>query len=161
MDIRSKLGYNLKGKVAIVGVGNAMRGDDGFGPVLTERLKGRVSASLINAGATPENHVKAIRESRPDAILVIDAADFGGNAGDIRLLERKDVPTYGLSTHNASLALFFDFLEADTKAKVYMLAVQPAKSDMNTPLSPALEKTCCEIETLLLEVLQSRSQLNQ
>ena len=153
MDIKSELVYKLKGKVASVGVGNTMKGDDGFGPVLTERLENKVSASLINAGPTPENHIKAIRDSMPDTILLVDAADFGGHAGEIRLLERKDIPLYGLSTHNASLALFFDFLEADTKAKVYMLAVQPAGNRMDAPLSPALEKSCEELEVIFSELL--------
>ena len=143
----------MKGKVTVVGVGNVMKGDDGFGSLLSERLKDKISADVITAGPTPENHIKAIRDSKPDIILIVDAADFGGNAGDIKLLKRRDIPLYGFSTHNASLALFFDFLETDTKARVYMLAVQPYKNDMNAPLSDTLEEKRKEMETLFSELL--------
>ena len=153
MEIKTSLENALKGKVTIVGVGNAMRGDDGFGLALSERLRYNISASVINAGPTPENHVKAIRESMPDTILIIDAADFGAKPGDTRLLEKSDMPLYGISTHNASLALFFDFLEAETKASVYMLAAQPARNDMNAPLSDVLQKRCEELEAIFTELL--------
>lgn len=153
MEIRSHLKDILKGRITIVGVGNVMRGDDGFGHILSERIKKRTSASVINAGPTPENHLKAIRDSRPDAILIIDVADFGGDVGDIKLLKKNDIPLYGISTHNASLALFLDFLNADTKAAVYMLAVQPGENEINTHLSDVLEKKCEEMESLLLELL--------
>lgn len=151
--MKLKLKNILKGKVTIVGVGNVMKGDDGFGPVLSEHLKGKVSADVIDAGLSPENHIKRIRNSKPDAILIIDAADFGGDAGDLKLLRKNDIPLYGISTHNASLALFFDFLKADTNAAVYMLAVQPAGNKMNTSLSDIVEKRCGEIESLFLELL--------
>ena len=153
MDIKRELKDILKGRITIVGVGNVMRGDDGFGHTLSERLKDRVSAGVISAGPFPENHIKAIRGSTPDTILIIDAADFGGDIGDIKLLKKSDIPLYGLSTHNASLALFFSFLEADIKAAVYMLAVQPGGSEINTPLSDVIDKRCKEIESLLLELL--------
>lgn len=153
MDIKSKLQHVLKGRVTIVGVGNVMRGDDGFGSVLSECIKDRVSANVINAGPTPENHIKRIRDSKPHTILIIDAADFGGDIGDIKLLKKRDIPLYGLSTHNASLALFFNFLETDTKATIYMLAVQPDRNDINAPLSVILEKKCKEIESLFLDLL--------
>ena len=151
--MRSELENALRGKVTIVGVGNIMRGDDGFGPILAECLKGRVSADVINAGSAPENHVKAIRDSKPDTILVVDTADFGVTAGKIKLLQKSDIPLYGFSTHNASLALFFDFLESETKGRVYMLAVQPKANNMNASLSDVLERTREEVETLFLELL--------
>ena len=153
MGIIPELKDALKGKVTIIGIGNVMMGDDGFGSILADCLKDKVSAEVINTGPTPENHVKAIRDSRPDTILIMDAADFGGSAGDIKLLKKNDLPLYGFSTHNASLRLFFDFLEADTKASIYMLAAQPEKNDMNTSLSDILEKKCRELETLFSEIL--------
>ena len=156
MDIKTELKSILKGKVTIVGVGNAMRGDDGFGPHLAECINGKVSADVINSGPTPENHLKTIRNSKPDTVLIIDAADFGGDIGNIKLLKKDDIPLYGLSTHNASLALFFDFLKQDTKADVYMLAVQPARCDMNTHISDIMVEKCKELESLFLELLPNR-----
>ena len=154
MDIRKALEGALKGRVTVVGVGNAMRGDDGFGPHLIDSLKGKTGAKLINAGPTPENHIKDIRDSRPDTVLVVDAADLGAEAGAVRLLKKGDVPLYGISTHNASLALFFDFLKSDTKAEIYLLAVQPENCCMNSPLSDTLARRSEELKSALLELLK-------
>jgi hydrogenase 3 maturation protease len=156
MAMKTVLGDILRGRVTIVGIGNVMRGDDGFGSILSNRIKGKVSAHVVNAGVTPENYLKAIRNSKPNTILLIDVADFDGGVGDIKLLKKEDIPLYGLSTHNASLALFFGFLEADTKAEVFMLAIQPGNSSINTSLSDIAEKRCQELESLLLELLPTR-----
>lgn len=154
MDIKRELKNILKGKITIVGVGNIMRGDDGFGPQIAEGLKGRLSADIINAGPAPENHIKAIRDSKPETVLIIDTADLGGDAGEVNLLKRDDIPLYGLSTHNASLALLFDFLKQDMKANVYMLAIQPARSDINTPISDIVAERLNEIESIFLDLLK-------
>ena len=37
--MKSVLKEIFKGKIVIVGVGNTLRGDDGFGPMLIEKLK--------------------------------------------------------------------------------------------------------------------------
>ena len=153
MDIKKELADALKGNVVVVGIGNAMRGDDGFGVALAEGLKGRISASVIITGSTPENHIKTIRDSRPDTILVLDAAELGEKAGSVKLIKKRDIPLYGLSTHNASLALFFDFLESDTKADIFMLAVQTVDSGMKFSLSPVVQKKCEELRALLAELL--------
>lgn len=153
MDIKSDLSNILRGRVTIIGAGNVMRGDDGLGPVLADRLKDRISASVINGGSAPENHLGAIKGSKPDVILVIDAADFGGKSGEIKLLKRSDVPVYGHSTHNMSFALFFEFLETETKADIYMLAVQPERNGINASLSGTMSEKCRELESFMLELL--------
>ena len=47
----------LQGKVVIAGIGNTLRGDDGLGCYLVNRLKGRIHALCIDTGPTPENYV--------------------------------------------------------------------------------------------------------
>ena len=151
--LKSELKNVLKGRVTIVGMGNKMRGDDGFGPILSSRIKDKISANVINTGLTPENHLKEIRKSKPDTILLIDAADFKGIVGEVRIFKKSDIPSYGLSTHNMSPALFLSLLETDTKAHIYMLAVQPQKTDVSSTLSIVLMDRCKKIESLFLELL--------
>ena len=66
----------LRGKTVIVGMGNPLRGDDGFGPALIERLRGKVSATCIDAGIAPENYVGRIVKETPDTILLVDVASW-------------------------------------------------------------------------------------
>jgi hypothetical protein len=75
-DIIEILHNRLVGRVARVGVGNPIRGDDGAGPHVIARLEGRRSALLIDAGEVPENYVGKIAAWRPDVVCVIDAASL-------------------------------------------------------------------------------------
>jgi len=155
-EVRLKLKEILNGNITVVGVGNTMMGDDGYGAVLADRVKNKIAAHVINAGTTPENHVREIRDSNPDVILIVDAADFGGVPGELRIFGRKDISLCGLSTHDASLGLFFEFLERQTHATVYMLAVQPGRSILHTPMSGIIERKCDEVESFLVELLPSQ-----
>ena len=47
--MRDALERRLKGKVAVVAVGNPLWGDDGVGPALIRRLRGKVPALLVVA----------------------------------------------------------------------------------------------------------------
>jgi Ni,Fe-hydrogenase maturation factor len=51
-----ELQRRLEGKRSVLlAVGNAMRGDDALGPTLADRLQGKVSATIVDAGEVPEN----------------------------------------------------------------------------------------------------------
>lgn len=155
-EIEARLKDILKGRVTIVGVGNVARGDDGIGHILAERIDGRLKAHVICAGPTPENHLRSIRDSRPETILVIDASDIGGRTGDVKLLTKEEIPFYGLSTHNASLALLFEFLETDIKARAYLLAIQPGETGMDKGLSNEMKTICDDLEEILSHILSDK-----
>ena len=47
-------------RTVVLGVGNTLKGDDGVGPLVCERLAGKISATVIDAGTVPENHIGPI-----------------------------------------------------------------------------------------------------
>ena len=89
----------FKGKVVILGIGNILRGDDGLGPVLIERLtlrlqksanlKGNIELVCFDAGTTPENYAGKIIKEKPGTILIVDALHLGKNPGDYEILKKK------------------------------------------------------------------------
>jgi len=124
-SIGQDLSKALAQPLVIVGVGNPMRGDDGFGPALAERLKTQgINATVVNAEITPENYLGYIASLQPALVLVADAVDFGGRPGELRLIEPRDIVHTGASTHAASLALIEKFLS-------------PPPDDPSTPREPA------------------------
>ena len=106
----------LKGKVVIVGIGNTLRADDGFGPELIARLKGKVKASCIDAGSAPENYTGKIVKERPDTILIADALDLGKQPGEFAILKKDELLHCGLSTHDISPQMFIEYLKQQTGA---------------------------------------------
>ena len=138
--IKGRLKERLKGKIVIVGMGNPLKGDDGLGPYLIKRLKGKVRAHLIDGGSVPENYVGKIASLKPDTILVIDACDLGWTPGRMELIEIEKMRNTGYSTHNTSPGVFMNYLKEETGADVFMLAVQPREVKLGKGLSSPIKK---------------------
>ncbi len=153
-----ELGHLLRGKVALVGIGNPLRGDDGFGPGLADRLvarwaSGHPSILCVNAGPTPENYVSTIERHHPGAVLLVDCVDLGKAPGEKRLLAPTELSAADASTHGFPLVLLMEELERRTGAAVRLLGVQPAKLAMGEGISPAVRRALRKLEGLLLEIL--------
>ncbi|MFO7951174.1 MAG: hydrogenase maturation protease [Candidatus Fermentibacteraceae bacterium] len=136
-------------------MGNALRGDDGFGPALAGRLAGRTRAVCIDAGTTPENQTAPVLRARPDAVIVADAADFGGEPGDLSLIEAGRISECGGAiTHSMSLKLLADYLTGETGARIALLAVQPADTRFGRPLCERVSQALDAAESAILEALE-------
>ena len=137
------LKLHLKGKVVIVGIGNTLRSDDGIGSLLAARLEDKTPYIVYDAGASPENYLGKIIKDKPDAILLIDAVDFAGAAGEFRMLEGGDIQTVNFfSTHDASISLAISYLKNSLKAvDIIILAIQPKILAFGDQLSPPVSAT--------------------
>ncbi|MGG4875214.1 hydrogenase maturation peptidase HycI [Raoultella ornithinolytica] len=108
-------------------VGNSMMGDDGAGPLLAEMCAARPVGEwvVIDGGSAPENDIVAIRELRPDRLLLVDATDMGLNPGEIRLVDPDDIAEmFMMTTHNMPLNYLIDQLQEDV-GEVIFLGIQP------------------------------------
>jgi len=130
----------LKVKTAVVGIGNTFKGDDGVGPLLISRLKGKTEFFLFDCGEVPENYVQPIIESAPETVIIVDASDWGGRPGEIRLIEKDEIKNFGFSTHNASLRLFFEYLQKQLPSvNIFIIGVQTGIRQLMQPLSPEVD----------------------
>ena len=116
--------------LAVVGVGNSMRADDGFGPAVVAELPPRDGLALFDAGMAPENWLGPIARAEPRCILVLDAADLGEAPGALRLLAADAVESVGVSTHGLPLGFFLQMAEQRCGAPTFLLAVQPGCLEM-------------------------------
>ena len=136
------LKLHLQGKVIILGIGNTLRSDDGAGSVLASRIKDSVPFLVWDAGLNPENYLNRIIKEKPDNLVIIDAADFGGVAGEFRISEAQDIQTSNLfSTHNASLSLLINYLQSNIKMNIIVLIIQPKTIALGETLSPEVSAT--------------------
>jgi hydrogenase 3 maturation protease len=121
----------------LVGVGNEMRGDDGFGPRLARRVA-EAGGPALEAGPAPENLTGPIRRAAPEVLLLADAAELGAEPGTVRLLEPGALARGGTSTHDPSLRMLLEFLQADLHFEVRVLAVQPGTRAFGEPSTEAV-----------------------
>lgn len=141
----------LQGKTVVVGIGNPLRADDGFGPALVGRLQGKVGFICIDAGSAPENFVGPIVKEQPDTIVLVDVAHLDLEPGQYRILQPADILKCGLTTHDISSRMLIEFLQHQTRAKIWMLGVQPQTVALGEAMSGCVIETLDEIETLLQE----------
>lgn len=144
-----KLKDILKKKTVIVGIGNTMKGDDGFGPALIRRLKGKIKMPCIDAGNTPENYVSVIARERPRVVLLADCADVGSEPGRYEILNSKEVLKSGFTTHDISAGMFIEYLKNRTKAEIYMLGVQPENISFGSAMSDKVKRTLEEVASII------------
>ena len=145
----------LKGKVIIIGIGNIIRGDDGFGPLLIEKIKGGLEAMCLDGGTAPENYLGKIAKENPDTVLIIDAVCLGKNPGQYEILKGEDIAKSGFTTHDISPAMFMEYLTSQTKANVYMLGVQPKDIELGSEMSQELKIILDELSGKILEVVNA------
>jgi len=119
--------------ILVLGVGNALKGDDGVGSYVAERLSawgspapvaGAVRRSANDSGTTPENHTSVVRRLRPDLLVIVDAADMGLAPGDCRIIPPERAGALGLSTHSMPLSLFVSYV-SNLAARIVLVGVQP------------------------------------
>lgn len=154
MDFWQSIEKRLRGKrVTILGVGNKLRGDDGVGSWLAERLAGKVAATVIDAEELPENYLGPVSAGRPEVLMIVDAADMQAQPGNLGIIEQDDIASSGLSTHSASLSLFLMVLQSEIQPDVFVLGIQPQDISFGAPLSPPVVESLGLIEEALVRIL--------
>ena len=155
-------------RVLVAGMGNELRGDDGFGVAMTRLLDGRDLGAEVTVREFGIAGIHLVQELLDgyDALLVIDAVQRGSRPGTLHLLEPevRDLDQLSPSERRDFLA---DVHWADpgralmlAKAlgvlpkRVLILGCQPQElDDLSLVLSPAVEsalpRAAQEIESAL------------
>jgi hydrogenase 3 maturation protease len=136
---RSALARMLGGRVVIACIGNQLRRDDGVGPFIATLIKPTRLVHVVDCGETPENFLGVIAHQDPEKVVIIDAAYFGGDPGEIKVVKKSEIGGGGASTHDAILTLFADYIEQQTGAETFFIAIQPENSEVGVGLSPVVE----------------------
>jgi hydrogenase maturation protease len=175
-DLREQLQQLLQGRVCLMGLGNVLYGDDGFGVRLAEALKseGRdpkaedrsedmdgsysdfgLQSHVIIVGTSPERFISRVADEGFDHLIFLDAAEFGATPGSVVLLNSDEMAARfpQVSTHKLSLGLLAKQVEANGKTKAWLLGVQPKSLKPGEELTLMVEATLL----LLLELLRDIS----
>jgi hydrogenase maturation protease HycI len=139
----------IKGKTAIVGMGNALRADDSAGSLLVQRLRGKVKADLFDVGVSLENYTGPIARGKPHTVILIDALHFSEKPGTVRLFRGMTLATLNVSTHALSLEFFINFLKEKDIRNIAVLGIQPGSVDFHGAISRQVKKALSDLEVLL------------
>ena len=139
--------------MVVVGVGNTLKADDAAGPLVAEMLRGTCPNRVFDAGQAPENFTGPIRRACPETVVVVDAADFGGEPGEVRIAHAEGVAGELIGTHGAPLSVFMRFVAEETGAMVVLVAVQVRSTALGETMCPevseAVRRIALELDALL------------
>lgn len=151
-QILQQLNQLRSSKTLIVGIGNTLKGDDGAGPLVCERLAGKICAEVIDAGTVPENYIQTITKKAPQNLLIIDATDFGASPGTIKLFRPEQISSFAFSTHALSPHLFIDMITRQIQVEVYLLGIQPAQTQLGQSISNQVTEAIQQLTQTFTEV---------
>ena len=131
---------------AVLGIGNLLYGDDGFGPRVAQALAGQrlgEGVDVIDAGAIGVDLLDYLTEYR--RVIIIDAADMGLEPGTLRTFAPEEVRSLKkgsqLSLHSSDILGVIE-LGAALGAKladITVIAVQPELLAPGDRLSETVE----------------------
>ena len=140
-----------RARFGVVGVGNALKGDDGAGPALVAHLAGRARFPFVDASEVPENYGGWVAKQGLDVVLFVDAVEFGGAPGEWRLIGIEELMHSASSTHRLSLHFLIRYLKEQWKGEALLIGIQPKSMKLGEGLSPEVEAGIKELAGILIE----------
>jgi hydrogenase 3 maturation protease len=147
-------------RLAFVGVGQELRGDDAVGVLLVRRLQRADPPSTdsplptarwyFEAGPLPEASAGPLRRFRPDWVIFLDAAETGEPPGTVRWIEPDNIEDGSASTHTFPIGGFAAYLTAELGCRVAVLGIQPESMEFDTPACGEIHHAVDEIAGLIL-----------
>jgi hydrogenase 3 maturation protease len=163
-DWKARLEAEWRGarRIVLLGVGNAGKGDDGAGPLCTERVRRALPAAaverilVVDGGEVPESQTGPIRKFGPDLTVIVDAAVGGHAPGTVFIVEKEGITDDEVSTHRISLLYLVRYLEESIGSKVLILGIEPADLNAGETISAPVQAAIILIAEFFNEILSDR-----
>lgn len=148
-------------KIVILGVGNILMQDEGFGVRVVEELTRRYrfpdNVLVLDGGTLGMELLRFVTGA--DRLLIIDAVSGGGNPGDLYQFANEEVKAYfknKVSLHELGIQdvlAALELLEQPVR-EVVILGIQPAVIDVGLELSEAVQPGVAATAERVLTILQ-------
>ncbi len=149
-------------ELGIIGIGNTLMGDDGVGVRLLELLEGGdlpQGVNVVNIGT----NVMALLHSLTcfDAVIILDAVDFGGRPGQALEINPDDVISkkelLRLSTHESDVLNIIRLSRelGECPEDIRIFAVQPFSMNSGEGLSPRIQRLLPRYQDDIMKLVDS------
>lgn len=158
--LQSRLKKELNGakRVALIGVGSDLRGDDAAGIRVAEELEKKVKSAAFKVfiGATaPENLTGEIKKFKPTHLIIVDAVNASLKPGAVFLLNSKDVGEgVSFSTHKMPVRVMIDYLNKSSGCESVIIGIQPKSVEFGKPLSKSVLSAMREASKTIASVVR-------
>jgi hydrogenase 3 maturation protease len=136
-------------KTAVLGLGEEIKGDDGIGKYVIDRLRKKKISYLLVYSSVPENAFVKLRGKQIDKLIIVDAADFSGRPGEFRIIKNFSEQKR-LSTHSTSISNIMKYIKKSIGiADIELIAIQVKSIGFGSRMSKEVRKAGDTIVGLL------------
>jgi hydrogenase 3 maturation protease len=137
-------------KFAVIGIGNKLKADDGFGPAVVRKLKKMVKGNVlvINTGDVPENFLEEIVNFNPGKIFIVDTVEFQGKEGEIKIFDSDEIDFKSFSSHKNSL--FIDYLKKKLRCEIKLIGIKPKTTEFGKRMSKEIKNGIDKVVKMIL-----------
>jgi len=143
-------------RIAVVGVGQELRGDDAVGVYIARALMPLADVErnliVIDAGSTPENIAGLLKHFHPDIVLIFDAVQMNKNPGSVSWLSRDEITSASITTHTLPLSIFADFVRVELDCEVEIIGIQPLRTLLGSKMTEEMYRSIDSIIRVLIKV---------
>jgi hydrogenase 3 maturation protease len=171
-NLKKELKNRLSGaaKIAVLGIGSQLLGDDAGGVLAAETLRHALTLAgkarstfgrktpkkpdvgIFIGGTAPENITSEIKRFNPSRLIIIDAADMGIPPGDIKLIDPEHIGGISFSTHNLPATMLIEYLKQFLKCEVIIIGIQPKSLEFGKEPSAEMKNAAETVVKLLLDI---------
>jgi hydrogenase 3 maturation protease len=119
-------------RVAVLGIGSELRGDDIVGLLAAQQIEKNTKGKSVTPqvqvfiGETaPENLTGAIKKFQPTHLIIIDAAELSKEPGHIEIMEPETIGGTSFCTHSLPLKIIIGYLLESFKFQAILIGIQP------------------------------------
>ena len=156
--VLSRIQTNHPGSLAVIGLGNEDRADDGFGIALASGLKELFPDRVYSER---ERSVEALvfdllERDEIKTILFVDVADFGAEPGVISLFDMESAVHFvpPISTHKVPMTFLMNIL-CERKKTPFILGVQPMSLTFMGRMSEPVQEALSILHEFFIRFFQS------
>lgn len=146
-------------KLALLGVGSELRGDDIAGILVARRFsedskkhKNRIPSKVFIGETAPENLTGEIKRFKPTHLIIVDSADMGKKPGTVRSIDPNKAGGLSFCTHKLPVKILTDYIAESTGCKIIIIGIQPKQIEFCGVPSKEIQKSA---KTLADTIIQS------
>ena len=146
----------MTSRVAVIGIGNILMGDDGAGVKVLNLLPDSVSKIELATGGMTLLH----KLENLDMAILCDAVDFDGQPGEVRVFRPEEVDsikTLGYSLHDIDILKVLELAKkmGQLPETVFIAAIQPVNLEFSEVLSPEVEANLPELASKIMNLIEN------
>jgi hydrogenase maturation protease len=157
----------LSKKIAVIGIGNSLRGDDGIGVIVLESLLHdyrREGPDYLNFGTASFDLIHRLQNY--ETVLLIDAITAGLPPGELRIFKLEAVSFVKehrmVSSHELNLKDIFELSRSlRLKTKIYVAGIQVQdvcfSESLGDPLKVNLDRIVRKIDEFIGKMIRKKA----